>query len=195
MLTIGEKIKKFREQRGISQKDFAYRIGMKPPYLSEIEGGKKEITSKIIINLKKEFNISSDWLLFSNKEFYSQKDILKNTNSEEIDSLNNDVFLLNRHKELLDLRDQLLVICMVLKNNASYVFTNNEVEEINKISKGINLIMKIIFDKKELESKDRLIINSVLNTSKELLEKYITELEYKLHGHIASADELLPDLT
>src|SRR5690606_39499252 len=53
------------------------------PYLSEIENNKKEVTSKIILNLNSEFNISSDWLLFSNSEFSSQLD---NSN----DNLNED---------------------------------------------------------------------------------------------------------
>src|SRR5690606_3364158 len=54
------------------------------PYLSEIENNKKEVTSKIILNLNSEFNISSDWLLFSNSEFSSQLD---NSNDNLNDNL------------------------------------------------------------------------------------------------------------
>jgi len=84
MFTIGEKIKQIREYFKLSQKDFGEKLKISTPYLSEIENNKKEVTSKIILNLNSEFNISSDWLLFSNSEFSSQLD---NSNDNLNDNL------------------------------------------------------------------------------------------------------------
>ena len=66
--TIGEKIRKIRKDLNLSQSIFSEKLNISTAYLSEIENGRKDITTKIIQALKKEFNISSDWLLFANSE-------------------------------------------------------------------------------------------------------------------------------
>ena len=64
-LSIGEKLKQVRNHNELSQKDFAKSIGIKPPYLSELENNKKEITSKLLIAVSENFPVSIDWLLFN----------------------------------------------------------------------------------------------------------------------------------
>ena len=47
---LGQRIRKYREQKGISQESFALSIGMDRTYYSAVENGKHNIT---INNLKK----------------------------------------------------------------------------------------------------------------------------------------------
>ncbi|NQU32770.1 MAG: helix-turn-helix domain-containing protein [Bacteroidetes bacterium] len=68
-LSIGEKLKQVRVHNELSQKQFAELIGIKPPYLSELENNKKEITSKLLIALSEKFSLSIDWLLFDDMSF------------------------------------------------------------------------------------------------------------------------------
>jgi transcriptional regulator with XRE-family HTH domain len=68
-LSIGEKLKQVRVHNELSQKQFAELIGIKPPYLSELENNKKEITSKLLVALSDSFSLSIDWLLFDNISF------------------------------------------------------------------------------------------------------------------------------
>ncbi|VDH16768.1 transcriptional repressor DicA [Algoriella xinjiangensis] len=90
MLTIGKKIKKLREESKLSQRDFAKKINVSAPYLSALENDKKEVTSKIIQKLHQEFNVSSDWLLFSSDNNVIKKDNkLVNQNDNFNDNLIN----------------------------------------------------------------------------------------------------------
>lgn len=91
MLTIGKKIKTIREDNKLSQRDFADKLNVSAPYLSALENDKKEITSKIINKLHSEFNVSSDWLLFSNDNNIIKSDKIKvNQNDNNNDNLTNE---------------------------------------------------------------------------------------------------------
>jgi len=72
MEPINKRLKQIREELGISQTDFANRIGMKQPYLSALEAGKNEVTAKIISLLVEHFQVSADWLITGkSKKFIS----------------------------------------------------------------------------------------------------------------------------
>ena len=63
MVTIGRKIKEFREALGISQQELADRLGVSRPTVSQIENGERKIYAEEIKKLAKIFNISADRLL------------------------------------------------------------------------------------------------------------------------------------
>ena len=50
-LKIGRLIKEARVQKGLSQKELAFRIGMKQPDISTIEKGEKNITLRTLVRL------------------------------------------------------------------------------------------------------------------------------------------------
>ena len=60
---IGKRIKKIREDKGLSQQILAERIGLNRVSLSQIENGQRTINAEEISKLAKFFNISSDILL------------------------------------------------------------------------------------------------------------------------------------
>ena len=48
----GESVRESRETAGLSQKDAAARMGIKPPYLSDIERGRRSISVKTALRLE-----------------------------------------------------------------------------------------------------------------------------------------------
>ncbi len=85
-MTSNDRLKQVREHFKLSQKDFANALELKQSYYSEVESGKREITSRIINSLIRNFNISSDWLLIGNGEIkFTNTDIKMNRSSEPFD--------------------------------------------------------------------------------------------------------------
>lgn len=74
-ITISERLTKIRNNARLTQSEFSKKIGVKQSYYSELERGKREITTKVIEALIKNFNVSSDWLLSNTGEMYSNKNI------------------------------------------------------------------------------------------------------------------------
>jgi transcriptional regulator with XRE-family HTH domain len=84
-ITINDKLLKIRNIENLSQNEFAKRLGVKQSYYSELERGKRNITTKIITSLSKEFNISSDWLLSDSGQMYiTNSDISDKDGSNKI---------------------------------------------------------------------------------------------------------------
>lgn len=61
-LVIGDKIRKLRESKGWSQKEFGVKIGLKQSSITEIERGKKLASMDKIYKMLEVFNISFDFL-------------------------------------------------------------------------------------------------------------------------------------
>lgn len=60
---IGKKIKRFREELGISQEAAAERCGISPSFYSNIERGVKIMSLETFVSICKAFFISADYLL------------------------------------------------------------------------------------------------------------------------------------
>jgi transcriptional regulator with XRE-family HTH domain len=58
-----DRLKQLRKYLRLSQKELSEQIGLKQSYYSDVENGKRNLTAKIADSLKKNFNISSDWLM------------------------------------------------------------------------------------------------------------------------------------
>ena len=63
MKTIGERIKKTRLEKNISQKEIADYIGIHRPNYSKIENNKQNITPIQLKKLCEFFNVSADYVL------------------------------------------------------------------------------------------------------------------------------------
>jgi len=68
VITIGRKIKEFRDALGISQQELADTLGVSRPTVSQIENGERKIYAEEIKKLAKIFNVSADRLLNLEKE-------------------------------------------------------------------------------------------------------------------------------
>lgn len=60
---INKRIKRVREQAGLTQKDFSGRIGISRSFLSEIEGGKVKPSIEALVGIVLNFQIDTHWLL------------------------------------------------------------------------------------------------------------------------------------
>lgn len=57
-----DRIKKVRKELGLTQHDFATRIGSTQNVLANYENGRRNPSSSVINNICKTFNISEEWL-------------------------------------------------------------------------------------------------------------------------------------
>ena len=67
-LSIGLKIKSFRDEKGFTQEKFGEIVGIEPANLSNIENGKAYPDIKTLINLVKNTDITPEYLLGFLKE-------------------------------------------------------------------------------------------------------------------------------
>lgn len=74
-LTIGERIKKTREELDLTQQEFAEKIGLTASNISKVERNISEISSKYLVHIVTIFNINSTWLLTGEGEMYEKKEI------------------------------------------------------------------------------------------------------------------------
>lgn len=65
---IGSRIKAERKNRSLSQERLAEMINVSPHYIYEIERGLKAMSLETLINLSTALNISTDYILFGNKQ-------------------------------------------------------------------------------------------------------------------------------
>jgi transcriptional regulator with XRE-family HTH domain len=59
---VGERIRKVREERGLSIEEFARRIGIPAVRVEEIERGKLEPCDATLVYISKLFDVSFRWL-------------------------------------------------------------------------------------------------------------------------------------
>ncbi|MFN8493566.1 MAG: helix-turn-helix transcriptional regulator [Caldilineaceae bacterium] len=64
MERFGEKLRTLRKRRGMTLKELAHVLGLSAhSHLSELESGKSQPTSEIVVKLARLFNVSTDQLL------------------------------------------------------------------------------------------------------------------------------------
>ena len=62
MTNIGDRIREVRKHLGLTQREFADRLGIKGPYVSELEKGKKYPSGQLIHNIWLTFSLNREWL-------------------------------------------------------------------------------------------------------------------------------------
>ena len=71
--SLGEKIRKLREENGLTQEELARKLGIPRPSVSQIESGQREVTAKELLALSQIFETSTDELLLEDN--MQRKDI------------------------------------------------------------------------------------------------------------------------
>lgn len=61
-MSVGRRIVQFRRELGLTQRQLAKRVGVQPPYLSQIETGKRQGTLKLLLSIAKELDTDVDTL-------------------------------------------------------------------------------------------------------------------------------------
>lgn len=62
-MKITEALKKFRKERGLSQKDIADVLDMTPQNVYRLEKVDSAISAEAIVKIAKKFNVSTDYIL------------------------------------------------------------------------------------------------------------------------------------
>lgn len=96
-MTIGEKIARFREEKGLSQEELAHLLGYKSrSTIYKIEAGQREVPRKMIAQLSVILNINPLDLLEDNEKSPSPtnkrealSEMLKNMSDKEVNDLYN----------------------------------------------------------------------------------------------------------
>ena len=63
---IGKRVRKTREQVGVSQESLADAVGISVPHLSNIENGKTKLSLSVLIRIANTLNVSVDYILCDN---------------------------------------------------------------------------------------------------------------------------------
>jgi XRE family transcriptional regulator, fatty acid utilization regulator len=63
MFNVGEKLKKYRQRKSMSQQEFAKLLGISQNYLSEIESGIHTPSLKMLINISQKMNTTIQKLI------------------------------------------------------------------------------------------------------------------------------------
>ena len=72
-MTIGERIKKVRKDKDLTQQLFAEKIGTTANVLTNYETGRRNPSSSVINNICKTFNVNEEWLRDGTGEMYGPK--------------------------------------------------------------------------------------------------------------------------
>ena len=75
-MTTGERIRKIREKRGLTQEQLAKKAEISKGFLSDVENGKRNIGSKGLLRIANELGASVDYLLAGR--------VMENVESEQI---------------------------------------------------------------------------------------------------------------
>ncbi len=91
-IAICEKLKQIRLDKGLNQKEFSTLLGVKQSYYSELENGKREITTRVLSELAVKLKISLDWFLFNKGSMnIADRDISHVANS--IEGIDEELFI------------------------------------------------------------------------------------------------------
>ncbi len=75
-MNTGERVRSLRKQLGLSQVEFANRIGMTQGYVTNIERGTRDVNDRLIKLMSETFSVSEEWLLTGEGDIFQDNDHL-----------------------------------------------------------------------------------------------------------------------
>ena len=69
-----DRIRKIRKDFGLTQKEFADRLGIKQNTVATYEIGKTNVGEAVITSICREFNVNEEWLRYGSGSMYKEKD-------------------------------------------------------------------------------------------------------------------------
>lgn len=102
---MNTRVKEIRKLLGLSQEEFAKRLGITAAGISRIESGKRNLTEQMLVHICKEFNINESWLRFGHGECFTRckpdslEDLARQYRLDELDlRIINEYILLDESK-------------------------------------------------------------------------------------------------
>lgn len=209
---FADRLKKIREEKRISQKDFAQTIGVAQSTYALYETGKREPPFNILINISKEFKVTTDYLLgLSEGTTQDVNYIMKRTGLDEESIRLLNWYLLAGKKGIGDI--ELRVIQTIIKekdllNALSFFlfhrldrgiyhsnFSDDSTDESPKKHEKIPIEFYVEYSrKKEDNSLIMAFLNIDENNMKHLLKLELDEELYKLYDKIHDENKIMNDL-
>lgn len=90
-MTVNERLRKVRLSSGLTQKDFAERIGIKQNTVASYEIGRIAPSETVLVSICREYNVNYDWLLCEEGEMFSNvpktvlEEVYKQYDLDELD--------------------------------------------------------------------------------------------------------------
>lgn len=124
---MNERIRQIRRELGLTQTEFAERIGMKQNSIALIEGGKRNISDQAVLSICREYGVNEKWLRTG-----SGDKMLSNAN-DELDALAKKYNLSNADQILMEKYMSLKPNSRetIIKFITDVVFALNSAEEAN----------------------------------------------------------------
>lgn len=69
---MNERIKQIRRELGLTQTEFAKRIGLKQNSIALIESGKRNISAQAILSICREYDVNEEWIRTGEGEMFEQ---------------------------------------------------------------------------------------------------------------------------
>jgi transcriptional regulator with XRE-family HTH domain len=84
---MNERLKQLRVALGLSQEEFGKRIHVQKGHVSSMESGARNITSRTIIDVCREFNVNEEWLRTGSGDMFNTEDDLLEVLTAELKNL------------------------------------------------------------------------------------------------------------
>lgn len=124
---IGSRIKKVRELLGLSQKEFAEKIGVGRTTITQIENETIPIRTIILVAISSVFNVNYKWLEKGEGNVFKNENIMSNL----------DNYTLSILKMLLEMsEDEKKSFLEIVKREKQISDMKKELEELKKIKTG-----------------------------------------------------------
>lgn len=103
--TVGERVRRRRNELGLKQEDLAQKAGISKSFLSDLENGKRSIGAETLLDLGRAMGLSLDYLMTGNgsKEHEGEEQIppaLAKFAAEEGLSVRDTLTLLHMHEQI-----------------------------------------------------------------------------------------------
>ena len=78
-IAFGQRIRRFRKQKRLTQEALAEQVGISPQFLAEIENGKKGMSAETLYKICTRFDLSADYILLGKSSATQLSDPIQNT--------------------------------------------------------------------------------------------------------------------
>lgn len=86
-----DRVKKIRKGAGLTQKEFAEKLGLKQNTIATYEIGRIGISDAVIVSICREFNVNEAWLRYGTEPMYKPADAKLSTYLGEISAGDDDL--------------------------------------------------------------------------------------------------------
>lgn len=131
-MKIGERIKDFRQKKGLNQRKFAERLGFSYGYIADLERGRQKPSREVLERLTEVYAISSDYVLYGSEEEQKKYLMVKEAEGQYEILPTSTKKLLGNVKEILESGNEVMIDALKANIKAFLVSVRSKKENENK---------------------------------------------------------------